>query len=312
PRSWLSSLLLQYRPVPITYSPPSAATRPWSPPRPPSRMSVPRPAICVDTVMAPRAPAPATRAPPALLRRPGGARERPGLGHDGGLPRVVLGVQDGTAEPGHGEPVRYPFGFNDVEGADQNRPPGGVRGRHLSGDLLLLLGHARVQPAGLVLAYARPVRRDHRHLQPVELAELAADRDRGGGHAAHPRIAPDQRLDRDAVQDLARRAGGEGLLGLDVGLQPVRQALQPGHPASGGADQLDPAVADDVIDVAPQQRVRVQGHVEPGQGVELVAAVEVDPAERVLGRARPRLGELDVAGVLVDLVVQARAQRPRD
>ena len=58
PRSWSSTRRLSCRPLPITYSPPRSATRsrPASS-RPPSRMSIPRPAICVDTVTAPARPA---------------------------------------------------------------------------------------------------------------------------------------------------------------------------------------------------------------------------------------------------------------
>ena len=62
PRSCWSSRLLACRPVPITYRPPSSAIRSRSPPVPPRRMSVPRPAIWVDTVIAPWAPASATMA----------------------------------------------------------------------------------------------------------------------------------------------------------------------------------------------------------------------------------------------------------
>jgi hypothetical protein len=53
PRNWRSSLVLGCRPVPMMYKPPSAAIRFPSPPVPPRRMSVPRPAIWVDTVIAP-------------------------------------------------------------------------------------------------------------------------------------------------------------------------------------------------------------------------------------------------------------------
>ena len=55
PRSWLSSRSVWCRPVPMTCRPPSSATSSWSASsEPPSRMSVPRPAIWVDTVTAPQ------------------------------------------------------------------------------------------------------------------------------------------------------------------------------------------------------------------------------------------------------------------
>src|ERR1700693_1676938 len=58
PGSCLPSPSVWGRPVPITCRPPSSATSSWSASSdPPSRMSVPRPAICVDTVTAPSLPA---------------------------------------------------------------------------------------------------------------------------------------------------------------------------------------------------------------------------------------------------------------
>src|SRR5439155_865299 len=82
-------------PVPITYSPPSAATWPPSPSRPPRRMSVPRPAIWVDTVMAERAPASATIAASSAsflafrTAQPSPARaSRPAIRSDSTMSRV--------------------------------------------------------------------------------------------------------------------------------------------------------------------------------------------------------------------------------
>ena len=58
PRSWLSSRAVRCREVPITASPPSFTTASWSfSSAPPSLMSVPRPAICVETVTRPMSPA---------------------------------------------------------------------------------------------------------------------------------------------------------------------------------------------------------------------------------------------------------------
>jgi hypothetical protein len=58
PRSWSSTRRLSLRPLPITNRPSRPATRSRSAESlPPSRMSTPRPAIWVDTVTAPYAPA---------------------------------------------------------------------------------------------------------------------------------------------------------------------------------------------------------------------------------------------------------------
>ncbi len=98
------------------------------------------------------------------LRRHGDRAERARLGHDRGLLCVVLRVEDDAGQAGRGEPLRQPLRFGDVEGADQDRPPGGVCGGHLPDDRVLFLLKGRVQPVGLVLPNAGPVRRDHRDL----------------------------------------------------------------------------------------------------------------------------------------------------
>jgi len=58
------------------------------------------------------------------------------------------------------------------------------------------------------------------------------------------------------------------------------------------------------------QRVRVQCHVEPGQDRGVRAVVQIDAAEELLGGARTRLGEVNVADVIVDLVILAGTQAP--
>ena len=127
------------------------------------------------------------------------------------------------------------------------------------------------------------------------------------------RVAPDQGLDGDGVQDLAALAGGQALLGLDRRLQAVRPALPLGHPAPGLVDQLHRAVPHDVVDVALQQRVRVQGHVEPGQRLERArSSYRSMPPSASLRGSGPRAGQGHVAGVVVDLVVQPGVQPGRD
>jgi hypothetical protein len=130
---------------------------------------------------------------------------------------------------------------------------------------LVLLGPGGVDAVGLVLADARGVRRDHRHLELEVLPQLVADVDRGRRHAAQRGVEPDVGLDRDGAEHLALGAGVEPLLRLDRGVQAVRPAPALGDPAPHLVDELDRPVADDVVDVALQQRVGVQGHVDGRQ-----------------------------------------------
>ena len=184
-----------------------------------------------------------------------------------------------------------------------------MRGGDLLDERDLLVGGGRVEAVGPVLADARPVRRDHRDLQRVELGELLGDGHRRAGHAAPDRVAPDQLLDGDRVEDLAAGRGLQRLLRLDRGLQAVRPALQQRHPPPRLADQLHRAVADDVVHVAVQQDLGVQRHVHRGEGAQVLGRVQVD-AEDALHLLGARRGELDVARLLVGGVVQAGPQPP--
>ena len=72
-------------------------------------------------------------------------------------------------------------------------------------------------------------------------------------------------------------------------------------------------VADDVVHVALQQHVGVQGDVDLGQrGADVLLGVQVDAAERLLELAGARVGEVHVAAVGVGVVVLAArpARRP--
>ena len=169
---------------------------------------------------------------------------------------------------------------------------------------VVLGGGGDVDPVRLVLADVGRVRRDRRDAELVELAQLLAGGQRGAGHTAHRRVAVDQRLHGDGVEHLTGLGGLDALLGLHGGLQAVRPALQLRDPAAGGVDQLHRAVAHDVVHVALQQHVGVQGDVDLGQrGADVLLGVQVDTAERLLDLLRTGLGEVDVAAVGVGVVV---------
>ena len=126
------------------------------------------------------------------------------------------------------------------------------------------------------------------HLELEELAQLVADDHGGRGHAADGGVQRDVRLHGDGVEHLALDRRGDALLGLHRRLQAVRPAAALGHPAAHLVDQLDPVAPDDVVDVAAQQRVRVQGDVDHRELLGVGAVVQVDPAELLLDRGRAR------------------------
>ena len=114
PRSWLSSRSVWWRPVPTTCRPPSSATSSWSASSdPPSRMSVPRPAIWVDTVTVPSAPASAMTC---------------------GFLGVVLGVQHHRGDARLDQAFVQFLRLGDVAGADEHGLPGFVHPRDVLDD----------------------------------------------------------------------------------------------------------------------------------------------------------------------------------
>ena len=187
------------------------------------------------------------------------------LGDDGRLFLVVLGVEDDGGNTAPHQSAVEVFGFGDVMGSDQHGLTGGVHLDDVVDDRLIFGRGADVDPIGFVDPHVRGVQRNRRNPERVELSQLLPGGQGGSGHPAYRRIPVDQRLHRDGVEHLAGLGGLDALLGLDGRLQPVRPALQGGDPAAGGVDQLHGTVADDVVHVALQQDVGVQGDVDLGQ-----------------------------------------------
>ena len=81
-------------------------------------------------------------------------------------------------------------------------------------------------------------------------------------------------------------------------MEAVRPALQGSDAPAGRVDQLDRAIAHDVVHIALQQNVGVEGHVDLGQrGADVLLGVQVDAAESFLQSLSARFGEMYVAAV---------------
>ena len=65
---------------------------------------------------------------------------------------------------------------------------------------------------------------------------------------------------------------GQALLGLDRGLEAVRPMAFVHDPAGEFVDDLDPSVADDVVDVALEEGLGVEGAIERLRSVLVLRA----------------------------------------
>ena len=116
-------------------------------------------------------------------------------------------------------------------------------------------------------------------------------------------IATQKPLERDRPEDAPIGPPREAFLGLERGLQPVRPVAIGDHTARELVDNRDAAIADDVVDVAAQERPGVQRAVQLGEDREVLGAVQAAAAEGLLDLLDTRFGQLDVAAVLVGIEV---------
>ena len=83
---------------------------------------------------------------------------------------------------------------------------------------------------------------------------------------------------------------GHALLGLDRLVEAFRPAAPFHDPARELVDDLDLAVLDDVVDVALEERLRLQRLVEVVHELHVASVVEVLDPERALDRVDRGLG----------------------
>ena len=250
---------------------------------PPSLMSVPRPAMFVAIVTAPLRPAWATT-PASFSWNLAFSVSCP-------IPRRLRSVESTSLFSTETVPTR-------------TGPPGL---RHLL-DLVdqrvelarLVLEHE----VGVVVADHRPVGRDRDDLEVVDLVELLGLGHRRAGHAGELVVQPEVVLERDRGERPGLALDPQPLLRLDR----LVEALAPapaGHLAPGElVDDDDLAVLDDVVAVAPVQRVRLERGVEVA-GEPRVGVVQVVDAEQALDLVDALLGRADGLVLEVEEVVAA-------
>src|SRR5919204_952162 len=120
-----------------------------------------------------------------------------GLGDDGGLALVLLGVEEVVLQAPPFEHLRKALRLLDRHGADQHRPSGPVHLHDLidHGFELRLLG--LVDDVRVVAADHRPVGRDDDDVERVDLVELLGLGERGARHARELLVLSEVVLDGD-------------------------------------------------------------------------------------------------------------------
>ena len=202
------------------------------------------------------------------------------LGHDVGLGRQVMGVEDGVLDSLRGQQLGEVLRLVDGARADQHRPPLGVKLADFRRPRppISLRGAEDLRPQ--LLPDGRAVGGDGQDVAAIDLAQFAGRIHGRARHAGQVLVAEEEVLDGHA----GRLPGGHGDLDPFLGLDRLVHALAPlaafGQPAGELVDDHHLAVADDELPVA---RVLAIDHDRL-----LDVVVDVDHADGVHGL---RLGQ---------------------
>ena len=131
---------------------------------------------------------------------------------------------------------------------------------------------------------------------------------RRSGHAAQARVAAKESLQRDRPENAPVRTPLEAFLGFQRRLQTVGPMTIRDHTSGELIDNLDPAAANDVVDVASQEDASVQRTVQFGEQRNVVPRVKGAAAQNLLDVLGAPLGQLDVPPVLVGVEMNAGRQ----
>ena len=213
----------------------------------------------------------------AAPRHVGGDGHRartPGLRDDAGLGLVVLGVQHLVGDFVFVQHARQVFRNLNRGGAHQHRLAALDAVADVGDDGVELLVAGHIDEVGLVVAHHRVVGRDDDDLKAVDVLKLKCLGVGGAGHAGEFLVEPEVILEGDGRQRLVLLLDAHALLGLDRLVQAVRPA-PPRHHAPGElVYNQHAAVADDVVHILPEQRVRAQRRADMVKQADVGGAVE--------------------------------------
>ena len=198
-----------------------------------------------------------------------------GFGDDFGFVVVVGCVQDATTNTGLLHRGGQLFRFIHAGCAYQNRSMSCVFCSYLAdqrGQLGLLVHEHTVW---MINSNPRAVRWDDDNFQIVKFVQLTGrflSRTRHPGEAV---VEFQEILHRDGIQDAALRFNFQSLFCLQSGLDSAGPATVFGNASGEFVDQFNLTFANDVINVAFQQDLRMQSNVQPRQQPNVCFAVQL-------------------------------------
>jgi len=189
------------------------------------------------------------------------------------------------------EHARQRFRDVDVDRSDEHRKLQLVKPLSFLEDGVVLLAPRLVDQVLTVVADYRPVGRNHRHAELVDLVELSLFGFRGTGHAGKLVVEAEVVLDRDGGERLGLAFHLYAFLRLDG----LVQSLGPTATVHGAPGELIDdehlTFLDHVVDVALEQRMCTQQLMHDVQPLALGRVVAIDRVARLelLGRSHVRV-----------------------
>ena len=242
-------------------------------------------------------------------------RDRPELarlGDDVRLPLVLLGVEDLVRDPASLQDPGQPLRLLDRNGSDEDGlarrvPFFDVVGE--GGELVILVD---VDEIRFVRSRDRLVRWNLDHVEPVDLVELPGLGQRGPRHAGELLVHAEVVLECDGGESLVFFLDLDALFGLDRLVQTLRVATTIEDPPGELVDDLDLAVANQVVHVALVQLLRLQGDIQLMDQIDVGEVIHVFDTKDLLDAADTVLRRHHLALRLVHLVVLVAAQPLHD
>ena len=226
-----------------------------------------------------------------------------GLGDDAALFLVVLRVQHVVLDALAGEQLREVLRTLDGGGAHQDRLALFHMLRNIFGHGGELGFLGLVNQVVVVLADVGLVRRDRHNAKLVNLVELSCLGFSGTGHAGELVVEAEIVLQGDGGQGLVLVLDLHALFGLDGLVHALVVATARQDAAGEGVNDEDFALADDVVLVALEEFLRLDGVVQVTHQLGVFGGIEVVNTQLILNEFHAFLGYTNGALALVHFVV---------